>query len=593
MSIQQPLEEKEDIENEETPKRVGPKAVNLPAEPRILREARELAEDKDVRISILADLLAGDPVLTLELLRFANVGTGERQAIASAPRAVIRLGSEAVIELLDELADRSELMEPSVFSAFESLRQSAVRVSAIASAMAQILSRELSESAQTAGLLSYTGHMIACIYMGEQYAELAQSQKRSTLAYRVQQLRGFDLNEVMLDYLRQRSVPESLMYAFDWELKCKTPLQSALRFIIASAVEIVEAYENDRLDRYAPGKTLPSTSSLRLLKASDQQYRRMFEAFDEYFNPKEPEDAEKEETQERKAQEAVEENTSTIPELKEAEFPVAPLDAVATPASEAEATVQDQSDIEPMSPLDELLTTGQVSIPEKPKEMESYYSDRSYTLNRSGFDRSKNKPRPTLVLGKRGFQGYDADAQPTNFIEPEPEEIAAEAEKLSEEAQKVLGLISSLCEQSRDSQDLLLRLMNMLISEATFDRAALITLKGHRQTADIHTAIGEGFIDGAEITVRDPLSPLSLCLNQIKSFNVKNFTDDIAPFGVSSYAISPIRVSHSEPVVLYADCGEDRPLAFEARKMFRLVVGLLNRTLPGMEGGLPAKSLIS
>lgn len=589
MSIQQPLEGKEDV-GVDSPKKAGPRGVCLPAESRILREARKLAEDKNARISILADVLAGDPVLTLELLRFANAGAGERQGIASAPRAVVRLGSEAVIELLDQIADRSELLEPSVFAAFESLRDSAVRVSGIALRMAQVISRELCESAQTAGLLSYTGHMIACIYMGEQYAEIAESQKRSTLAYRVQQLRGFDLHEVMLDYLRQNSVPESLMYAFDRELKCKTPLQSSLRFIVASAVEIGDAFENGKLDRYSPGKTLPSTSSLRLIKASEQQYRNMFEAIDEFLNPKEPE-----EELVAVAKPALPPQSPQINDEEEHQNLDAPPSTDEPSAEQSLENSSAKQASEPMSPLDELLTTGQVSIPEAPKnkEMESYSSERAYTINRSGFDRSNVKARPTLVLGKRGFAGYDPDAQPTNFIDSEPEEIARETETLSEEAQKVVGLISSLCQQSENSQDLLLRLMNMLISEATFDRAALITLKGHRQTADIHTAIGDGFVDGAEITVKDPLSPLSLCLNQIKSFNVKNFSDDIAPFGVSSYAISPIRVKHSEPVVLYADCGEDRPLAFEARKMFRLVVGLLNRTLPGMEGGLPEKSIIA
>ena len=40
-------------------------------------------------------------------------------------------------------------------------------------------------------------------------------------------------------------------------------------------------------------------------------------------------------------------------------------------------------------------------------------------------------------------------------------------------------------------------------------------------------------------------------------------------------------------MTLYADCGKDLVITFEARRIFRSVVDLLNHILPQLPGGLP------
>jgi hypothetical protein len=125
--------------------------------------------------------------------------------------------------------------------------------------------------------------------------------------------------------------------------------------------------------------------------------------------------------------------------------------------------------------------------------------------------------------------------------------------------------------------------MEIVTEKGPFSRTALIELTENRKEAYIHSAIGEDFNDlkpFQTITVSDPLSPLSTVVTKVQSFNSKTIHDNISPFGISSYAISPIKTNSLTQLVFYADCGTEKPLPLEARKVFRLAIALLNEALP-------------
>jgi hypothetical protein len=305
---------------------------------------------------------------------------------------------------------------------------------------------------------------------------------------------------------------------------------------------MVEAWESGRWEKYAPNQTLPAKSALRLLKISDAQYAEIYENVNTFLHGK-----------------------------------------VATNLESVSAEAQDKDD-------DEVSDASDVAAP-LPNPLTTQQTRQPYVKN-ARHEQTSLRSAPTLILTRKGFGGYDINAQPTNFIEPDEVEVKKQHDALSADARQVVTLIQTLCQECKAANDLLTRLMGLLISDGPFIRAALITLTPQRESADIYTAVGDGFLDGDTIAVKDPLSPLSLCLTQIKSFNAKAMDDSISPFGITSYAISPIKIEFESPVVLYADCGIDRPLPLEARKIFRLVIGLINHTLPRLPGGLPKKSVL-
>ena len=541
------------LDQEKTAPRRPILSLELPPDRAVLAEARMLVADKNTRTTTLARLIAQDPVTALALIRVANATffSADRPAITNIQTAVVRLGSQTIIELLDSLAQRADLPSEEEMQAFESLRTLSRQSSLVARIIAQMTHNEIAELAQVAGLFSYMGHLLACAFLGSAYAEESKARKNTALIYHLAQYFRLDLNAIRVEYLRKNGLPHVFFYAFDRELKCKNNTQSALRFIVESSVEMVEAYKDKRWDKYEPGKPLPAKSALRLLQMNEMQYEHIFDTIDSYLGSSEGQsDEERIEELEREEE---------IPEI----------------AVSDEAVVEEALE-KPEEEADDVIARQRTS---------------TLILRRDGFPHRLKNAAEVAELQQKTFGTFDPAAQPTNFIENNEEELDEEQKSLSPDGQKVLDLIANLCKQAGNAQGLLVKIMKLLINEGPFVRAALIVLQSDRLGAEIHTAVGEGFVENESITVRDPLSPLALCLTKIKSFNVKNYQDLLSPFGVSAYAVSPIKVKHDAPVVLYADCGLDKPLPMDARKVFRLVVGLLNQTLPRMSGGLPKKAV--
>jgi HD-like signal output (HDOD) protein len=487
----------------------GPQGIELPAQEKVLREARALAGDRDMRVNQLSSVISADPVLTLEMLKVANAlyYTSDRPPITNIRTAVVRLGSGAIIDTLDQMHLRPQLEPEAVASQFEVLRAVSVEVSFVAQTIAAVACRDLIEVAQTAGLMSYMGHMVACAYLGERYTEISHNRHIASLAYRLLQDYHFDTRAIQLNYLRMRGIPHDVLFALDRDTQCKTSAQANLRFSVQSAMEMVEAAHSGKWEKYNPAQPLPSKSALRLLKLSEHSYQEIHEIVEAY--------------------------------LKKivAAAPVTETSPQPPPKSPPEAT----------------------PVPDEPQAKPS-----------------NNSSHVNEVIH-----------QQTNFITQSGSEMQDDAVQLSEDGKKVIGLIQEICTHCKTTQDLLSGVMNLLITDGPYARAALLLLGDERHSATVHTAIGDGFNRGSEIAVDDPLSPLALCLTKINSFNCQGLEDTLSPFGITSYAVSPIKVKTKAPVVLYADCGIDRSLPMEARKIFRLVVGLLNRILPGLPGGLP------
>ena len=492
----------------------GPQGIDLPPNVHMLREARALAGDRDVRINQLATVVGSDPVLTLEMLKSANATyyASNKAPVTNIRSAIIRLGSGTIIEIFERLMLRPQLSPQTVAIQFEVLRALSTEVANVAFTIASIAARDLTEQAHTAGLLSYTGHLIACAYLGERYTEISSSRQVASLSYKLHQDYHFDVRSVQLAYLRLRGVPQELFFGLDRDLQCKTTAQANLRFTVQGAMEMVEAVHGGRWEKYEPGQHLPTKSALRLLKMQDHQYEEIYEGV-----------------------------SALLKTHIEPTHPAAPVAAAAAKRSAATAV-------------------GIVRMPVV--EIDA--------------------PLPNA--------NFKAALAETNFITQSDDELEEDANGLSDDGKKVIGLIQEIARGCRSTQELLANVMNLLITDGPYARAALLLLGAERQSATVHTAVGETIAHDPLITVEDPLSPLALCLTKINSFNAQGLEDHLSPFGITSYAVSPIRMKNMDRVVLYADCGVERSLPMEARKVFRLVVGLLNQILPSLPGGLPKQN---
>lgn len=539
----------------------GPLSIQMPAQASLLSQSRFLAGDRNLRNDDLATSISQDPILTLELLRVANAiaFTQDRPPITTARTALIRLGSSNIVEILNNTALRIPFSDPGVAKEFENLRALARRISIVSRIVSMTTNQDLAEEAQTVGLMSTIGQMVACAYFGSRYVELAQSVSPKTLAYRLSNDHNFDIRSMRLSYLRQHGLPEVLIFAFDRELAPKSPERLYLRVIADAATELVEAFDHNKWERYQDFTTLPGQSALRIFQLPEPVYYRLYDRVEEYLSfTKEEEDQKHRKQEEGLPSKSIQSDPAPSVILAEK------LDN-GTTAPHADLTDTAPGSVAPSVPLADTLGT-----PSTPSLANG--KGKKFTAGKTA---QNNSARSIW------------DAVTPVFVTTEQVDLRHPPRLYSQKATAVLAEVCGLCTDAHSAEELLKQLLQTLTNSSPFIRAALITLATDKRSACVHVAVGTGLTSGATIALSDPLSPLATCLTQVRSFNAQNAPNHISPLGVSSFAVSPIRVDNNTPVFLYADCGSEDSLTFEARRIFRYIVGLLNQVLPNLPGGLP------
>lgn len=511
--------------------RKNPLSLVLPVREGVLFEARRVVGGRSLQVEHLAECVNRDPVFMLALLRMANamLYRQDRSALTTARAAVVRLGASSLVELVDSLEERANIVSPEIYADFDAIKDQGMAIAHIAGIISSVIDNSLSQEARTIGLLSVMGHLVICANLGPLYPELAEGRTRASLEFRLCRDYEQDPLEIRRDYLKRHGFPQSLLFAVDPETVSPSSNRLSLRFIVSSAVEIVDVYGTSRWERYADKDELPSSSSLRLLKLNEPRYKRMLESITDYLD-----------------------SLHAIPEETEAPLDEDGIVVVTEPLDE-----EPQTDYERELALEKrrvLVEAEQVIPPQDeppaPSLVGSIPTDQELS---------------TLVRKKK--------LEPTREDLPEPEEI---------EAQDIL----KLCHEARNVKELLKKVIEVLTDEGPFVRAALIVLGKDGEVAHVYDAAGEGIEAGSTIRSKDPFCPIFSPQTKIYSCN-RNESEN-TPFGVSSFAVTPLDVGVHTPVILYADCGNDGAISFAARKFFRYTVGQLSDLLPRLTDGISA-----
>ena len=137
----------------------GPFAISFPPDFVLWQEARKLVADKNIRVEDLALCCPQDPVLVMELIRISNsmYFSGGRSPITSTKTAIVRLGSDIVLEALEKMSDRQQIDHEDVSHWFEIHRSRGRRTAIVARILAEALARNLADDCQVVGLISHVG----------------------------------------------------------------------------------------------------------------------------------------------------------------------------------------------------------------------------------------------------------------------------------------------------------------------------------------------------------------------------------------------------------------------------------------------------
>lgn len=492
--------------------------IKIPADEIVLNKVINLISDKNLRIAKVSECILKDPVTTLEILHKANSGefVNEKNKISAIHTAVVRIGSEELLKACNDLLKSNDTEHSAVNAEIKTLRNLSCRAALIAEILSSHLQKDIVELCQTCALLSYYGQMLACFSLKEKYLELSNIKKRGALNYKLLANFSFDTSKIQIEHFKDKNLPNIVFFAFDKELKCKTTAQSSLRFIVESAMEISEAQEEGKLDKYKFFHRLPSKSSLRLLKINDQNYEYIFSEIEEALG-----------------------------------ISSGTRDTESKEITKATSTNKNSPELQENNKLTE--------------------------------DAESLKAVPTIIMDRSELVNFYSGSENTLYIEKNADSIEKERSELSPSSDAIIGMMQSICSNAQSAKELIEDIMEVVIEKGPFIRTAVIEIGQGRREAFIYTALGEDFDNlnlNKGIEVKDPLSPLSTVITKVQSFNSKVEGDSLSPFGITSYAISPIKSKSDSQLVLYADCGTERPLPFEARKVFRLTIALLNEALP-------------
>lgn len=556
--------EDQDKEEKET-RSGGPLSKLMPPDMRVWRQARNLITDKGIRVDELAAACVQDPVIVMELLRVSNAlyFSGGRSAITTVKNAIVRLGSEVVLEHLEELKGRSPIENDEVQRWFNVHRSRCRRVAITATILSQISARTLAEDCQTAGLFTSIGEMLAVYHMQEAYVEMATEQQRSALNYQLSLNHHFDVEKMGLKYLRKQGLPESLIFALDRESQTRNPERSIMRPLVLGAAEMVDAFDNNRWEKIAPGKTLPSKSNLRLLRIDDNQYLKVYERVAEYlFSAKL---AEQKRLQESEPMPEPEPEPVAVESVEDDEL-----------ANEIEALMRGNAEAAKEEPANGTSLKTQTAS----DRVDSEQAATPTTVIENGnysMENPDNGFNLDVVLNKKKRTARSSGA--VSRVAP--------PQLRTEKGTAIVSMISEMFDDADTSEELLASLLERLTEDGPFEKSALIVVSRDRKNAVVVAARGPNIGNGQRLELDDPLSPLAQCFTKVQSFG--NRPSDASPFGSKAFALAPIHADHDTPVALYADCGNNGSLTFEARRIFRVVVDILNEKLPTIPGGIPVE----
>ncbi len=540
----------------------GALALMLPPDQGVWNEARKLAADKSIRVEDLATCCIQDPVIVLDLLRTSNAMffAGGKSNITSVKTAIVRLGSDVVIETLEKMSERPALEEEEVSFWFEHHRSRCRRTAIVARILSEALARTLTDDCQAAGLLLSIGDMLAVAHFGTKYVELAEQLSKSGLNYRLAQDYRFDVERMGVSYLRKYGIPEALLFAIERDGRARSQERVLIKPLSWASQELVEAFDSNRWEKFAPGKTLSSKSSLRMLQIPDNQYLKIYERCSEYLF----------------AARLLEERKKHGASLNVAATVSHEEVGVEISAPETEEVADSlQDDIQNLlrgSPAEEEVIEDAVEAPAlaaKPRAISTLASVGKESEN-TGDDFAISKTP-------------SAKARPAREAPDRPKEAAPEL--LTDAGKEIMQSMSGLLDGAKSGEELLTQLLDMLVKSGKFEKSALIVVSKDRKKAKVVAARGPNIGNGQTIIIDDPLSPLASCFSKVKSWGSKQSKE--SPWGSKAFAVAPIDAAHDTPVALYADCGTDGAITFEARRIFRTVVQALNQRLPEIPGGIP------
>ncbi len=485
--------------------------------------------EEGVRVEVLNEQVLLDPVITLEVLRIANglKNIAGGKLVLSTKAALLALGLSRVREISRDLLDNCPRFNEDEEFWIKVIKQKAKQTGVVAGIIAGYVDPKFIPESHSLGLMSSFGDLIAIKQVGKGFIMmLEEGLRRSKVKYRLSQQFRFQVDLEGVEYLKQSAVPAVVTNVLDLDNTNLSPDENRYRAICFSAIEFVEAHLEERFERLSPEHSIPPKSFRRMLQLPEDRYKALYEEIKIFL-----------EQGEVHLEEKMQDNLGD--QMLTGEEEVLPGEAAAPVEEALQPEGEGGEDAEQPS---------------------------------SEFDVDLDDDGPPIITSGASEQVEE--------LVPPPDD-GPEISK----SERMLPEFIDMFEQVQTLDVLIPRLLEMLIEEGPFLRSAILVISPDEGKAVPVIMRGASLEETRDVNLSDPLSPLSKFQSQVVSYSRKD--SGVSPFGSPIYALSPLDVNHPHPVALYADCGDEPVLGFEARRLFRKVVNILNSLLPQMGGSIP------
>jgi hypothetical protein len=412
--------------------------------------------------------------------------------------------------------------------------------------LAQILCKNASDDCQACALFSSIGEMLALFLMKNKVLNISTSE----IHHIFEDEHSIPLKKIAAKYLAKRGIPKVINLPYDLYDGREKNLNT-VKLIALAANELVTRFDNGNWDEVAPGKAFPPESTLRKLKFVDsRQYTKLYERASEYLFK-----IRFIEAKQREAQKAFQSGEAYL--SKEIEL-IPPPNSLSVDTR-----------------TKKVRTTVSVSFKKRKKVL------REGRIQARKSARTLERNRDDFGLKNKGDTTPAAREAPLPKLAEIPDLLALKS------ASSIVNRFTEIIESAKSSEELLSSLLLSLIDNGPFEKTALIVISKDRKNGIVVAARGPNIGNGQKLVLDDPLSPLSQCFSKIQSYGKDSST--LSPFGSKTYAVAPIDAQHQTPVALYADCGNEGSITFEARRVFRVVVDLANKKIRSLPGGIPVE----
>lgn len=255
--------------------------VLLPPDREVLQKAYKLVVDKDIRLVDLANVILCDPALVLEILKAGNQSASMdgRPETLSLTAAITRLGFDALRSLLFNIQSRRDPKKEEVVKCLAAYRDVALRTSNVASIMAKHVSNKIREASRIGGLFLNLGYILALLFLEDEFLVFKNSVSANLLKFRLEKEYNFDVEKIVLKYLRRYSIPDDLVESLNRDATFSPQEKNnyLTRAVTQGAKELVTAFDDDKINSYRPGNALPSRSYIRILPLVGEEYTMIFQ----------------------------------------------------------------------------------------------------------------------------------------------------------------------------------------------------------------------------------------------------------------------------------------------------------------------------